>query len=169
VGVGLFHPNAAGNPPLPVMANWVLEHNDVRDNNRPNEAPPGTFQSFLPPGIGILLTGVSEHVIAKNTVAGNDFVGIAVLGWCTANAGTPNACELEPPIADPAANNNLVSQNMVFGNGLNAPPIPVAFLAADIAYFEFEGSSGNCFAKNKPAGFTFVSSEPDGLLPTDRC
>ena len=169
VGVGLFHPNGAGNPPLPVMANWVVEHNDVRDNNRPNEAPPGTFQSFLPPGIGILLAGVSDHVIAKNTVAGNDFVGIAVLGWCTANAGTPNACELEPPIADPAANNNLVSQNMVFGNGLSAPPIPVAFLAADIAYFEFEGSSGNCFAKNKPAGFTFVSSQPDGLLPTDGC
>ena len=169
VGVGLFHPNGAGNPPLPVMANWVVEHNDVRDNNRPNEAPPGTFQSFLPPGIGILLTGVSDHVIAKNTVAGNDFVGIAVLGWCTANAGTPNACELEPPIADPAANNNLVSQNKVFGNGLSPPPIPVAFLAADIAYFEFEGSSGNCFAKNTPAGFTFVSSEPDGLLPTDGC
>jgi len=169
VGVGLFHPNGAGNPPLPVMANWVVEHNDVRDNNRPNEAPPGTFQSFLPPGIGILLTGVSDHVIAKNTVAGNDFVGIAVLGWCTANAGTPNACELEPPIADPAANNNLVSQNKVFGNGLSPPPIPVAFLAADIAYFEFEGSSGNCFAKNTPVGFTFVSSEPDGLLPTDGC
>jgi hypothetical protein len=169
VGVGLFHPNGAGNPPLPVMANWVIEHNDVRDNNRPNEAPPGTFQSFLPPGIGILLAGVSDHVIAKNTVADNDFVGIAVLGWCTANAGTPNACELKPPIADPAVNNNLVAQNKLSGNGLSPPPVPVAFLAADATYFEFEGSSGNCFEKNKPAGFTFVSSEPDGQLPTDGC
>jgi hypothetical protein len=169
VGVGLFHPNGAGNPPLPVMANWVIEHNDVRDNNRPNEAPPGTFQSFLPPGIGILLAGVSDHVIAKNTVADNDFVGIAVLGWCTANAGTPNACELKPPIADPAVNNNLVAQNKLSGNGLSPPPVPVAFLAADATYFEFEGSSGNFFEKNKPAGFTFVSSEPDGQLPTDGC
>ena len=91
------------------MANWVIEHNDVRDNNRPNAALPGTFQSALPPGIGILLAGVSDHVVAKNTVAGNDFVGIAVLGWCTANAlrdPRRNCIRRQPPIADPAANNN---------------------------------------------------------------
>jgi parallel beta-helix repeat protein len=169
VGIGLFHPNGAGNPPKPVMANWVIEHNDVRDNNRPNAAVSGTFQSVLPPGIGILVTGVSDHVVAKNTVADNDFVGIAVLGWCTANAGTPNDCSSNPPIADPAVNNNRVSQNKLFGNGSRPPPIPIAFLAADVTYFEFEGSSGNCFAKNKPAGFSFVSSEPNGLLPTDGC
>jgi parallel beta-helix repeat protein len=169
LGIGLFHPNGAGNPPKPVMANWVIEHNDVRDNNRPNNAEPGTFQSALPPGIGILLAGVSGHTIAKNTVKDNDFVGIAVLGWCTANAGTPNDCSLNPPIADPAANDNLVSLNKVTGNGLEAPPIPIAFLASDITYFEFEGSSGNCFEKNKPSGFSFVSSQPDGLLPSDGC
>ncbi len=50
VGVGLFHPNGAGNPPLPVMANWLIEQNDIYDNNRPNMAVPGTFQSILPPG-----------------------------------------------------------------------------------------------------------------------
>ncbi len=169
VGIGLFHPNGAGNPPLPVMANWVIEHNDVRDNNRPNQAVPGTFQSFVPPGIGILVAGVSNHVIAKNTVEDNDFVGIAVLGWCTANSGTPNDCALEPPIADPAVNNNRVAQNKLRGNGTSPPPIPIAFLAADLTYFEFEGSSGNCFEKNKPSGFSFVSSEPDGQLPTDGC
>lgn len=168
-GIGLFHPNGAGNPPKPVMKNWVIEHNHVYNNNLPNPARPGTFQSELPPGIGILLAGVSDHVIAKNTVTGNDFVGIAVLGWCTANAGTPNDCSLNQPIADPAANNNLVSQNKVNGNGMNAPPIPIAFLAADITYFEFEGSSGNCFEKNKPSGFTFISSQPNGQLPTDGC
>jgi len=169
LGVGLFHPNGAGNPPRPVMANWVVEHNHVRDNNRPNDAPAGSFQANLPPGIGILLAGVSDHVIAKNRVADNDFVGIAVLGWCTANAGTPNDCSLNQPIADPAANNNRIALNTVTGNGLSAPPIPIAFLASDITYFEFEGSSGNCFEKNRPAGFSFVSSQPDGLLPTDGC
>jgi hypothetical protein len=169
VGIGLFHPNGAGNPPLPVMANWVIEYNDVRGNNRPNAAVPGTFQSFVPPGIGILLAGVSDHVISKNTVRGNDFVGIALLGWCTANDGTPNNCTDAPPIADPAVNNNRVSLNVLSGNGLNAPPIPIAFLAADTTYFEFEGSSGNCFETNIPTGFTFVSSQPDGQLPTDGC
>jgi parallel beta-helix repeat protein len=167
LGVGLFHPNGAGNPPLPVMANWVIEHNDVRDNNRPNAAVPGTFQSTLPPGIGILLAGVSDHVIAKNTVADNDFVGIAVLGWCAATNGTPNNCGARPPIANPQVNNNLVAQNKMASNGTAPPPIPIAFLAADITYFEVEGSTGNCFEKNKPAGFTFVSSA--GSLPTDGC
>ena len=57
LGIGLFHPDGAGNPSKPVMANWVIEHNDVRDNNLPNKAVPGTFQSTLPPGIGILLAG----------------------------------------------------------------------------------------------------------------
>lgn len=169
VGIGLFHPNGAGNPQRPVMANWVIEKNDVYDNNLTNPAVPGTFQSALPPGIGILVLGVSDHVIAKNNVTDNSFVGIGLLGWCTANDGGPNNCGSRPPIADPAVNRNLVSQNKVSGNGLKAPPIPIAFLAADITYFEFEGSSGNCFEKNKPSGFTFVSSQPDGQLPTDGC
>ena len=169
LGVGLFHPNGAGNPPRPVMANWVIEHNHVRDNNRFNDAPSGSFQANLPPGIGILLAGVSDHVVAKNRVADNDFVGIAVLGWCTANAGTPNDCSVNVPIADPAANNNRITQNTVTGNGLSAPPIPIAFLASDITYFEFEDSYGNCFEKNRPAGFSFMSSQPNGLLPTDGC
>ena len=170
VGIGLFHPNGAGNPPKPVMANWVIEHNVVRDNNRPNMAVPGTFQSAVPPGIGILVAGVSGHSILKNNVADNDFVGIAVLGWCTANAGTPNDCANNPPIdGDPRVNDITVSQNRLTGNGTAPPPIPIAFLAADLTYFEFEGSSGSCFEKNWPKGVSFVSSQADGLLPTDGC
>jgi parallel beta-helix repeat protein len=168
IGIGLFHPNGAGNPPKPVMANWVIEHNVVRDNNRPNAAVPGTFQSALPPGIGILVAGVSGHSILKNNVSDNGFVGIALLGWCTANAGGDNDCSTNPPIdGDPRINDNLVSQNKVTGNGLSPPDISINFLAADITYFEFEGSSGNCFEKNWPKGFSYVSSA--GELPTDGC
>jgi nitrous oxidase accessory protein NosD len=157
LGVGLFHPDAAGNLPLPVMTNWVIEQNHIYANNRDNEAPDGSFQKRLPPGIGVLLLGVSGNVIAKNTVENNALVGIGVLGWCTSLGGCTSL-----PSADPAANDNLVSQNTVIGNGFFPDP-----LAADITYFEFEGSSGNCFEKNKPAGFTSVSSE--GTLPTDGC
>ena len=92
VGVGLFHPNGAGNPPLPVMANWLIEQNDIYDNNRPNMAPPETFQAVLPPGIGVLLSGVSDAVIAKNNVEDNDYVGIAVVGWCTGLQIEPEDC-----------------------------------------------------------------------------
>jgi hypothetical protein len=174
VGVGLFHPNAAGNAQLPEMANWVFEHNYIHDNNLPNPAPITSFQGGLPPGVGVLLLGVSNNVIAKNVVQNNDFVGIGVLGWCTATATNPiRNCMEVPPQADPAANNNRVSQNQVAGNGGSPPTDPpfdvISFLAADITYFEFEGSSGNCFEKNKPTGFTFFSSEPDGELPTDGC
>jgi len=169
VGVGLFHPNGAGNPPLPVMANWLIEQNDVYDNNRPNEAVPGTFQSILPPGIGVLLLGVSDHVVAKNNVEDNDFVGIGVLGWCTATGTTPENCIAKPPITPPDASDNLIQLNYLSGNGTNPQAGPLNFLAADLTYFDLgDGSAGNCFKKNKPKnGFTVVSSE--GSLPTDGC
>ena len=170
VGVGLFHPNAAGNPPLDVMANWVIEQNDIYDNNLPNPAVPGTFQAGVPPGVGVLLLGVSDNVIAKNVVEGNDFAGIAVLGWCTAvSLGDPaRNCENAPPIADPSANNNRVTHNKLSGNG-GAPP-PIGLPGVDILYLQtppFEPGTGNCFEKNKPSTFTYFSS--DGELPTDGC
>jgi hypothetical protein len=183
VGIGLFHPNGAGNPPLPVMANWIIEHNDVRDNNLPNNAPEGSFQKSLPPGIGIIVAGVSDHVIAKNRVEDNGFVGIAVLGWCTANDGGPNACDYTKPDLGlrypPQANNNLISQNKVSGNGTSPPP-GAPFPPVDLLYAQLEpGAGGNCFEKNKPAGYTYFSTEPpfpfgpppfgSGPLPTDGC
>jgi Right handed beta helix region len=175
VGVGLYHPNAAGNPQKPVMANWVIRHNDIYDNNLLNPAPPGSFQAGLIPGYGVLLLGVSDHVIAKNDVAGNDSAGIAVLGWCTATSfGDPSRnCINDPPQADPSANDNLVYLNKLRDNGANPPPLGIP--GVDILYIETpppagpEPGIGNCFEKNKPKGFTFFSSEPDGLLPTDGC
>ena len=49
VGVGLFHPDGAGNPPLETMKNWVISKNSIYGNNGGVEAPPGSFQSLLPP------------------------------------------------------------------------------------------------------------------------
>jgi hypothetical protein len=175
VGVGLFHPNAAGNAQLSEMENWVIKNNNVYDNNLPNPAPPGSFQGGLPPGVGILLLGVSNHVIEKNTVVGNDFAGIAVLGWCTATSlGDPKRnCINDPPQADPSANNNLISLNKLSDNGGNPPPLPLP--GVDILYVQTpppagpEPGTGNCFEKNKPEDFTYFSSEPDGQLPTDGC
>jgi hypothetical protein len=183
VGIGLFHPNTAGNDPLPVMGNWVVEHNNVYDNNLfPNPAPEGSFQGDLPAGVGILVLGVSDNVVAKNTVENNDFVGIGVLGWCTAASTIEGRdCFSDPPIRggvfqDPSVSNNLIAQNKVSGNGTSPPgaPGPLDFLAADLTYFSAgpdagEFNSGNCFMKNKPSGFTYFSSEPDGELPTDGC
>jgi parallel beta-helix repeat protein len=173
LGIGLFHPDGAGNPSKPVMANWVIEQNDVRDNNRTNDAP-GGFQSLLPPGIGILLLGVSDHVIAKNVVENNQYVGIGVLGWCTANQGNPALCpdNDSTPGEDPSVARNLVSLNKLSGNATLPPeewPLPLP--AVDILFVQTpqlgETGTGNCFEKNKPAGFMYFSSE--GQLPTDGC
>ena len=172
VGVGLFHPNAAGNPQKPVMEDWIIAFNYIHDNNLPNPAPPGSFQAGLSPGVGVLLLGVSDHVIARNGVIGNDFVGIGILGWCTATQlGDPaRNCENSPPQADPSSNNNLVFGNYLRDNGANPPPLPLP--GVDILYLQtppFEPGTGNCFRRNRPSTFTFFSSEPDGTLPTDGC
>jgi parallel beta-helix repeat protein len=169
VGVGLFHPNGAGNPQLEVMEDWVIAHNDIRENNLPNPADPNSFQGGLPPGYGVLLLGVSDHVVAKNDVSDNNGAGIGVLGWCTATSlGDPaRSCALDPPQADPAANNNLIALNRMSGNG-SASPLPIP--GADLLYLQAEPASGNCFEKNKPKNeVTSFSSEPDGELPTDGC
>ncbi len=177
VGVGLFHPNAAGNPPLPVMKNWIIEDNEIYDNNLPNPAPPQSFQAGLPHGGGVLLLGVSDHVIRKNTIEGNDFYGIGVLGWCTATSFDPGRnCIARPPIADPSANNNFVYKNVLNDNGTNPPGgHPLAPTASDIIYLQTpppagpEPGTGNCFVFNHPSDLTFFSSEPDGELPDDGC
>ena len=172
VGVGLYHPNAAGNPPKPVMANWVIALNHIHDNNLPNPAPPGSFQAGLFPGYGVLLLGVSDHVIAANKVEGNDAAGIGVIGWCTATfLGDPSRnCINDPPIADPSANNNLVTLNWLRDNGANPPPLGIP--GVDILYVQTpptEPGTGNCFEKNKPDSFTFFATTADGQLPTDGC
>lgn len=181
VGVGLFHPGGAGNPPLPVMANWVVEQNSIYDNNRVNNAPPGSFQSELPSGVGVLMLGVSDHVISKNRISGNEFIGLAMLGWCTANAtgGSPGRCA-DVVLAPLTSDDNLVSLNKFSNNATNPPAgNPLSETAADIVYLQgppFEAPGvGNCFEKNKPKDFTFTSL-PDGAfgppaaaLPDDGC
>ena len=174
VGVGLFHPNAAGNPPLPVMENWVIRNNRIYDNNLPNPAPVGSFQAGLPLGGGVLLLGVSDHVVKNNWIVDNDFYGVGMLGWCTALSFDPTRnCEARPPIANPSANDNKVARNVIKNNG-QAPPAehPLAPLASDVIYLQtppFEPGTGNCFRNNQPSDLTFFSSEPDGQLPTDGC
>ena len=175
VGVGLFHPNAAGNPPLPDNSNWVIAFNHIHDNNLPNPAPPQSFQAGVPPGVGVLMLGVSDHVVAWNTVENNDFVGIGLLGWCTATSlGDPSRnCINDPPIADPSSNNNLILWNFLNNNGTGIPPVPIP--PVDLLYVQTpppagpEPGIGNCFKNNQPAAASFFSTEPDGLLPTDGC
>jgi hypothetical protein len=170
VGVGLFHPNAAGNPPIETMKDWIIRDNSIYDNNLPNPAPPGSFQAGLPSGFGVLLLGVSDHQIEKNRVIGNNGAGIAILDWCTAVglADEGRNCVNRPPIRDPSVNNVRVSMNFLKENGLNPPPLGIP--GVDMLFIHLSGeATGNCYRRNKPDGFSFFSLTPDGQLPTDGC
>jgi hypothetical protein len=191
VGVGLFHPNGAGNPPLDEMVDWVITQNDIYDNNRDNEAPENTFQSVLPSGIGVLLSGVSDHEVSYNDVSGNNYVGIALLGWCTGLGipPPPDGCLVEELGGDlkasPGSTNNLVAENYLFGNG-KMPPDDAELPPADLLYAQvieeavpFYSTAGNCFRDNEPEddlvtfNLFYVPGEEDpGVsteLPTDGC
>jgi hypothetical protein len=175
LGVGIFHPNAAGNPPQPVMANWRIESNHIHDNNRPNDAPSGSFQADLPLGGGILLIGIDDAVIKNNRIEDNDFFGIATIDYCTAVAlGPPSRnCTNDPPVTDPIPDNNLFFRNKLSGNSLAPPAHPLALFTAEIIYqidplgLGFPPAVGNCFERNIYS--THSSSEPGGALPTDGC
>ena len=181
-GIGLYHPNMAGNPPKPTMKDWIFQNNTIYNNNLPNPAPPGSFSSFLPPGIGVAVFGVSDHEIKENDIEKNDFAGIIVAGLCTVlELAFPSdqRCTSDPPVPlldDPSANNNLVAENRLGSNGGN-PPAGLGVPGVDIIYFQTpalgEIGDGNCFEDNKSIDgddiVTFFSTTVDGQLPTGGC
>jgi parallel beta-helix repeat protein len=151
VGVGLYHSQAAGLPVGTLRGNWRLIANNIHDNNEPNTAPGGQAAELLP-GIGVLVIGTDDNLVQRNTITGNDFVGIAMLDWCL-----PNDCVANPPTEDPdtAPEGNRVIDNTVTGNGTNPPPSDFAPLASDILALV---NNTNCFSGN-----TFDTSIPSPL------
>ena len=75
--------------------NWHVVDNHVHDNNEPNTAPGGSRSAQLPPGGGILVLGVDHVDVQKNRIENNDFVGIGMIDYCVAVAGTAFDCASE--------------------------------------------------------------------------
>jgi hypothetical protein len=149
IGVGLYHPNAAGLPPLGGDGDWTITRNHVHHNNKPNSAPPGSMSAGLPPGGGILVLGVDRVNVLENRVDNNSFFGIAVIDWCLAVGGSDFDCVHRPPVVEPVPDNDTFVSNILTTNGTN--PIPFGgfeFFAADLTYLVLPPSTGNCFAKN---------------------
>jgi parallel beta-helix repeat protein len=146
VGVGLYHPSAAGLPFGGLEDDWTLIGNTIRNNNDPNSAPPGSLSAELPSGVGILLLGVDENRIERNTIQGNNLTGIAVIDWCFAND-----CGSNPPeVTDTVPDDNLIANNTLNANGLAASG-PYAFLASSIVLLPGSGTN-NCFSNNSIVG-----------------
>jgi Right handed beta helix region len=156
-GIGLYHPSAAGLPPLvPFERNgyWDVVGNHVYNNNEPNSAPPGTMSAGLPPGGGILVLGVDHVNVQRNKIENNDFYGISVVDYCLAVAGTNNDCGLHPPtVTDTQPQYNTFVSNRLTGNGTD--PVPFGgfeLFAADVTYLVL-GTGPNCFANNRYGTF----------------
>lgn len=153
IGMGLYHPSAAGMPspyPFADLGKWVVSGNHVHDNNNPNNAPPGSMSAELPAGGGILVLGVKDVILSKNTIKNNGFFGVGVIDYCVAVAGTPFDCTLNPVETASAPHNVYVSQNTLSDNGLSPPGGLFDLLAADLALL---GGTKICFENN-----TFTTS-----------
>jgi parallel beta-helix repeat protein len=159
VGIGLYHPAAAGleSPwPYSELGNWHLVNNDVHDNNFPNPGEPGSSEtSALPPGIGVLLLGVDRVNVHQNRIQKNSYVGVAMMDWCLAVAGSGFDCgPTTPDVGDSAldyvqvTDNKLADNHTISGVPSYLPP------PADILYMgagALGGTPGtnNCQSGNK--------------------
>jgi plastocyanin len=114
-------PNTLDSELLPPQRAQTLVGNWVHDNNNP-EAPakPGTFAAF---GMGIVLAGGGDNVVARNRVEDHENYGIAVLPNLDANLWI--------------ARGNRVEGNVVRGSGIG-----------DLA-LGAPADGGNCFEGNE--------------------
>ena len=157
VGVGLYHPNAAGLPPVGGDGDWVIKSNRIYNNNLPNNAPPWSMPAALPSGVGVLILGVDRVTLEKNVIENHDFVGVAILDWCIAVDGSGFDCGSNPPVTQSAPDNNMIRRNSLGGNGGNPPGGIFAALAGDIGMVAFpnppyapNGGHFNCIKDNIP-------------------
>ena len=100
LGIGLFHPNGAGQP-AEARHGRLGDRAQRRARQQPAERggagnlPEHVAAGHRHPARGCLGPHDREEYRRRAT----NFVGIGVLGWCTANAGTPTTtAQLNPPI-----------------------------------------------------------------------
>jgi len=158
VGIGLYHPAAAGlDSPWDYseLGNWYVANNNVHDNNLENPSSGGET-SALPPGIGILLLGVDNVDVKQNRVEKNQYVGVGMLDWCLAVAGSGFDCTPSTPdVAGSAVNYVKVTGNKFAGNHGLSDLIPDLFPPpADVLYVDgsiggLAPGEGNCQSDNK--------------------
>jgi parallel beta-helix repeat protein len=161
VGIGLYHPGAAGLPPAEQppgpYGDWHIVNNDVHNNNFPNPAPGGETGA-LPPGIGVLLLGVDNVGLQNNRVEGNNYVGIGLVDWCLAVVAAglvDNVPDCVSYFPDHTPDYNQVTGTKLADNHTDTSPelLPAAdILDVGLDYLSsgmFGTGTGNCFSGNK--------------------
>lgn len=173
-GVRLDHNEATGNtggilsftlPFLDVKQNVgnTIEHNVVRDNNKPNTClDPEDAVCGVPVGTGILVLAADRNLVRANTVTGNGSYGIAVADFCVAQNIPPEDCALLD--IQPSADGNRIVANGVTGNGSAPDPRLAPVFAVDLAW-DTTGS-GSCWARNV-YGTEFPPELQESVAPCD--
>jgi parallel beta-helix repeat protein len=181
VGIGLYHPAAAGleSPwPYTELGNWYVANNDVHDNNLPNPGEPGSSEtSALPPGIGILVLGVDNVNMQRNRIQKNSYVGIGMIDWCVAVTGSGFDCTAETVDVEGSALNSVQVTGNKFADNHTLSPDVTPLPPADILYVDgvvggLPPGEGNCQSDNKliktptpkNPGLLLIAL-PDGSLP----
>jgi parallel beta-helix repeat protein len=140
---------------IETSSNIHVHSNHIYNNNHPNFGDSGALESYVPPGLGILVLGTDQTVIEGNTITGNDFAGVAVFSSLVlvVLAGVPP----EEFDFEPNPDGAKISRNFLAKNGSNPPDIPgLPLPGVDLLY---DGSgTNNCWSKN-----TFKTSYPSPL------
>jgi parallel beta-helix repeat protein len=130
-------------------------NNQVHNNNHINFGEPGSLESVVPPGLGILILGTDETTVENNTVTGNNFAGITVFSTLVigALAGLPPEYFAD---IEPNPDGARIRKNVVQKNGAVPPPLPIPLPGVDLLW---DGSgTNNCWSNNH-----FKTSYPSPL------
>jgi parallel beta-helix repeat protein len=130
---------------IKTSANILVRNNNVFNNNHVNFGEPGSLESVVPRGLGILILGADNVTMENNIVTGNEFAGITVFSTLVLGslAGIPPEAFAD---IDPNPDNARIIRNFVKKNGSSPPTLPIPLPGVDLLW---DGSGqNNCWVSN---------------------
>ncbi|CAN5755340.1 hypothetical protein BH10BAC2_BH10BAC2_07470 [soil metagenome] len=135
--------------------NVHVSKNHSYSNNHINFGEPGSLESVVPVGIGILILGTDNTQVDNNNVMDNNFTGIVVFSTLVLGelAGLPPEAFAD---IEPNPDGAYIFKNVVKRNGTAPPPLPIPLPGVDLLW---DGAGiNNCWSNN-----IFKTSSPEPL------
>jgi len=142
---------------IKTCSNISVKFNRLYNNNHINFGDTAGLESSIPTGIGILVLGADQTLIADNVVTNNDFTGIVVFSTLVLSviAGVPPEVILAD--IEPNPDGNVITRNLLRNNGSNPPVIPGLPLPGVDLLWDGSGTD-NCWSNN-----VYTTSAPSPL------